>query len=387
MNILELKEQEMNLRSELETIVANGEKEQRELNEEETSKIAELRAQIDGLKEQISQAEKENEKVLRNNNIKKENNKMSLIKMINDVVEGRSFDEATQAEVNAAKEEMRKSGLSTKGQIVLRAINATTKTEGQENVPEQKMSIELALRDKLVATKIGATVLGGLVGDVSIPTYSGSQVAWKGETAQAANGEGEFDEVVLQPKRLTGYIDVSKQFLLQDSNDAEAMLISDIAAAIAEKFDQTIFGSASGDTNTPAGLFANVEASGAVADIEYNDVLALEEGIEEKNGSDFVFVASPKVKYALKGTQMASGLQMVYAGNEIDGYPAHVSNAVVSKGIMAIDPKSLVVGQWGGIDIVVDPYTQAANGCVRIVVNAYMDGKMKSDRLVAKIFE
>ena len=41
---------------------------------------------------------------------------------------------------------------------------------------------------------------------------------------QASDGAGTFSEVNLEPKRLTAYIDVSKQFLIQDSNSAEEML-------------------------------------------------------------------------------------------------------------------------------------------------------------------
>ena len=31
----------------------------------------------------------------------------------------------------------------------------------------------------------------------------------------------------------------------------------------------------------------------------------------------------------------------------------------------------MIVGQWGGIEVVVDPYTQALKGTVRLVVNSY----------------
>lgn len=159
-----------------------------------------------------------------------------------------------------------------------------------------------------------------------------------------------------------------------------------MAAAVAEKLDTTIFGSGAGDTNTPAGLFNGVTASGNLTSADYSDVLALEQAVEENNGSDYMFVVNPKVKFALKGTQVASGLAMVYDNNEIDGYPAISSNSVVTNGILCINPKMLVIGQWGGIDILVDPYTKAGDGQVRLVVNAYFDAKLRGDQIGKKIF-
>ena len=40
--------------------------------------------------------------------------------------------------------------------------------------------------------KAGASYLSGLVGNVSIPAYSGSNVSWAGEVAAATDGAGDF---------------------------------------------------------------------------------------------------------------------------------------------------------------------------------------------------
>jgi HK97 family phage major capsid protein len=200
---------------------------------------------------------------------------------------------------------------------------------------------------------------------------------------------GKFSEVILTPHRLTAFIDISKQFLAQDSNDAEAILTHDLASAIAEKLDMTIFGSESGDTYTPAGILQGdyVTDGGALTGVTYNTVLDLESAVEEKNGFDFMFVCNPKVKYALKGTQMASGLQMVWDGNEIDGYKAVVSNSVANKGILCLNPKDLAVATWSGVEILVDNYTQALKNNVRIVVNYLVDAKLRGNRIAGAIFD
>lgn len=388
-NILELKEKSLELRKQLAELIAKGEAEQRELNEEETNTMAELRKSIDEINAQIEEIEKENRNIQKNTIIteNKEIRTMSLLKMINAVVEGRNFTEDEAKSIAEARAEFAKSGISPKGQIVYRSIAATVEGSGKENVPEDKWNLEVAVRNNLVATKMGADFVSGLVGDCSIPQYAGSNVTWKGETATAADGQGAFSEITLTPKRLTATLDVSKQFLLQDSNDAEALLIRDLGAAIAEKLDKTIFGAGSGDTNTPAGLFNGVTGETALTAITYDDVLALEEAVELANGSNYMFVVNPKVKFALKGTQMANGLQMVFDGDEIDGYKTISSNSVVTNGIICMDPHELVIGNWGSaFEITVDPYTKAADGQVRLVVNAYYDAKLRGNKIAKAIF-
>lgn len=386
MNILELQEQSLELRNQLAELIANGQKEERELNEEETSRMAEIRNAIDEINTQIADIEAENRTIEINNNIEnKEIRTMSLVKLINTVIEGRSFTEDEVKAMAEARADFAKSGISPKGQIVYRSIAATVDGAGKENVAEDKWNLEVAVRNNLIATKMGADYVGGLVGDVSIPQYGGSAVKWAKETATAEDGQGTFTEVTLTPKRLTATLDISKQFLVQDSNDAEAMLIRDLAAAVAEKLDKTVFG-AETIADAPEGLFVGVAAEKALADVTYDDVLALEEGVELANGSNYMFLVNPKVKFALKGTQMANGLQMVFNGGEIDGYKTISSNSVADKGMICMDPRELVIGQWGSYDITVDPYTKAADGQVRLVINAYFDAKVRGNKIAKVIF-
>lgn len=387
MNILEIQEQVLELKQRMNEIISNGENETRELNEDETNELAEIRTKIDTLEEEIKTKEEENRQITKNENKEnKEVRTMNLINMINAVLEGRQFSEDEVKTMAEARAEFAKSGINTRGQIAYRGVAATVEGAGKEAIAEEKWNLEVAVRNNLVATKMGADFISGLKGDISIPQYAGSNVLWKGETATAEDGQGEFSEVMLQPKRLTATLDISKQFLLQDTVDAEAMLIRDLAAAVAEKLDETIFGAGEGDANTPAGLFSGVTATKALGDITYKDVLDLESAVEEKNGHNYMFVVNPKVKFALKGTQTANGLQMVYAGNEIDGYKTISSNSVVEKGAICMDPRELVIGQWGGYDITVDPYTKAADGQVRLVINAYFDAKLRGDKIAKVVF-
>jgi HK97 family phage major capsid protein len=391
-NILELQEEALNLRNQLSELIATGQKEERELNEEETNTMAELRKSIDEINSQITEIEKQNKELesrkeeIKNNKIEKEIRTMTLTNLINSVIEGRAFTEDEAKVMAEARADFAKSGISPKGQIVYRSVMATVDGQGKETIAEDKLNLEVAVRNNLIATKMGADFLGGLVGDLSIPKYAGSNVLWKGETETAENGRGAFSEINLTPKRLTATLDVAKQFLLQNSADVEAILVRDLAAAVAEKLDKTIFGEEGENVNQPGGLFAGVSGEKALAEMTYEDVLALESAVEEKNGHNYMFIVNPKVKFALKGTQMANGLQMVFDGGEIDGFKTISSNSVASNGIICMDPRELVIGQWGAYDITVDPYTKAADGQVRLVINAYFDAKLRGDKIAKAKF-
>lgn len=380
MSELELKEKVLNLRNELNQILSNGEAEKRELNEEENSRVAEIRQEIDNANAELKSIEDENKKLVEEKNNKETKvNKMKEIRLF-DLIKGTvngTLNDEQRAFVNGNKIDYRA------------AIMATAAGQGQENVPEEKMGLDTAIRNASVLNKIGATWFSNAVGDISIPKYAGSNVAWKGEGVAADDGASGFTETILSPKRLTAYIDISKQFLAQDSNDAEAILISDLASALAEKLDKTIFGSGSGSTTVPAGLFSGAYVQTGATDltgVTYDSVLDLESKVEEKNGTDFIFVANPKVKYALKGTQMASGLEMVYSKGEIDGYKAVVSNSVENKGILCLDPRDLAVATWSGVEITVDTVTRAIYNEVRVVVNYLVDAKLRGDRISGEIF-
>lgn len=385
MNTLELKDKKEQLKKRAEELISGAEKEVRKLNEGEQNELNTILKEVSDIDEEIRKIEQDN---LKGN---KTMEKFSLLKAINDVANNRQLDERAQEVVNAGIAEMRKAGQNYSGQIVLPIeersdIQATVATAGQENVAEDKLGILEPLRANLVLAQAGASYMTGLVGNVSIPAYSGSNVLWADENGDAADGAGTFSEVNLEPKRLTAYIDVSKQFLIQDSNSAEEMLKRDIVAAISNKLESTILGNAAGSTNKPAGMLNGVETDSTA--ITYGDIVDMESTLEGNNvKGDIKFIVSPSAKATLKKTKLDEGSgKFVMEDGEVNGYPVLCTSAVAGKGVIYGNFADLVIGQWGGIDLTVDPYTQAAKGKVRLVINAYFDAKpRRTEAFVKKV--
>ena len=384
MNSLELIDKKEQLKAKLNNMLDVAEQEQRKLTDSETSEFEAITNEINTIENEIRNI-KEETKTNKTNM-----GKFSLLKAINDIANNRQLDERALEVVNQGITEMRKAGQNYSGQIQLpmeerSTVQATVEGAGQEAVAEDLLNILEPLRAKLVLAQAGASYMTGLVGNISIPAYSGSQVTWEGEVADAKDGAGTFTEVKLEPHRLTAYIDLSKQFLIQDSVSAEEMLKRDIVNAIANKLEATILGSET-IVNAPEGMLNGVVADSAA--ITYEDIVAMETELEEANvRGDIKFIVSPSAKAALKTTKIDAGSgKFAMEGNEVNGYPVLCTSAVNGKGVIYGNFNDLVIGQWGGIDLTVDPYTQAANGKVRLVINAYFDAKpRRAEAFVKKV--
>lgn len=335
--------------------------------------------------DETEEEEEETEKEIRNNETKnhtKMTKEFRLIKAINDIANNRSVDDTAQAVVAAGAEEMRKAGVSYGGQIQLPTSELrgtiTVTAEGEDVVATEIYDILEPLRAKNVLVAAGAKFITGLVGDVQVPSMSASNVTWEGETASAKDGGQTFTAVKLSPKRLTAYVDISKQFLVQDSKSAEALIRQDIINAINSKLEATILGSAAGTTTQPAGMF-NGKSKTTIA--SFKNICDMEAAIEDANViGECKYVMSNKAKAALRNmAKSAKSTELVMEGGAIDGTEVLNTSNVEEQNVVYGDFSNLAIGQWGSIDLLVDPYTKAGDAQVRLVVNAYFDAKVLRD--------
>lgn len=401
MNSLEILDKKNTLKERAKEIIETCKKEVRTMTEDENKEIEEIRSNIASLNEEMEklqeelrtydskipteEVEKKSSEEMINNSInrrEKMNKDFRLIRAIRDIANNRSLDEIASAVSAKGAEEMRKSGLAFGGQIQLpteERATITVTSEHDDVVETEFESLLAPLRAKNVLANAGAKYLTNLVGDVQIPVMQASSVAWAAETGDATDGASGFTSVKLQPKRLTAYIDISKQFLAQDSIDAENMIKQDLVNAISSKLEATILGAVSGGTTQPDGIFYTIPmSSGTSAITSYSAVCDTEAIVEDKNilGQP-VYVMSNKAKAVFRAMPKSSkSTQLVLEGGELDGTPVFSTSNVGDKKFVYGDFSNLVIGQWGGIDLTVDPYSKAAAGQVRLVINCFFDAKV-----------
>lgn len=314
-------------------------------------------------------------------NIKtKMNKEFRLLKAISDIANNRQLDDVALAVSEAGKEEMRKSGLSFGGQIQLpieERASITVAAEGEDTVATNLYNVIAPLRAKNVLVQAGAKFITNLAGDVQIPLMTAESCGWESEIGEAKDGAGTFSSVKLSPKRLTAYIDLSKQFIIQDSVGAEELIRQDLINALNAKLEATILGAEDGDLTKPEGIFHKIDPTAHTVS-NFADLVNAESDVEDANVmGELKYVMSNKAKAAFRSMAKSSKTtQLVMEGGQIDGTPVLNTSNVAGKNFAYGDWSNLAIGQFGAVDLLIDPYTKAAQGMIRIVINAYFDAKV-----------
>lgn len=321
-------------------------------------------------------------------NINMNENRFSLLRTIDDIVHKRGLNDVA-AEINQAGiAEARAAGISAGGQFHMptvmpqgiienRAAGVFAKqgdTAGGYNIAEEKYSILEPLYSKLLFSQLGCSMLQGLKGDISIPTYSGTSANWAGEIDKAENGAGDWGELKMTPKRLTSIVEISLQFLSQDDNSAEEMLKRDIIGSIQRKLEATVFGDQAATANRPAGLFNAVTPD--TLDFTFEDSILMESELEEANiYGPRKYVMAPSTSAILRSTRKDAGSGLfVMDNNQVNGIDCYTTTNVVSKGLILGDWSELVVGSWsGGLTFSIDDISKIDEGKIRLIVNSFWD--------------
>lgn len=396
MNSVEILDKKSSLKMRCMAIVETCQAEVREMTEEEKTEFDNNKAEIEKLNAELEELQKrlaeyedelpaddEEKETEKENNTENRNLKMKkefrLLQAISDVANNRNLSDVAEAVASEGQREMRNAGLSYGGQIQLpmselRAI--TVENEHDDVIATDLFNILEPLRAKNVLAQAGAKFLTNLVGDVQVPIMSPTSVFWESENGDAPNGEGTFSHVKLSPKRICAELYISKQFLAQDSLSAEALIRQDIVNAINAKLEATILGTEEGTATQPAGIFANATAATEITD--FAGVCNLEGQIEDANvNGECKYIMSNKAKAAFRNmAKSAKSTQLVMEGGQIDGTPVLNTSHVADKYVAFGDWSALAIGSWGSADILIDNYSAASKGMVKLVVNCYMDARV-----------
>lgn len=296
----------------------------------------------------------------------------------------RSFN--IKMNTNMLTEQIRSAMNSADHKVILNAETRAVKVNGTDGVHDHTVETEMkGLLEPLYAdsilSKIGMRMYTGVpMGDIQVPILGKAQVGFVGETsAPTSASTPNIGSVKLSPKRITGYVDYSLNFLAQDTLAVNEAIKRDLIKAVGDAWQAKIF---SGDAKTddaPAGLFAGkLEGENALqATTNFLGLTNLEATLEEANVNDIKYVLSPKAKAAFRNmAKSTKSTELVLQNNSIDGTDAISCSSVASKAFVVGDFSALVGAIWNDVELIVDPYTLATQGMVRIVVNAFVDHKV-----------
>lgn len=263
-------------------------------------------------------------------------------------------------------------------------------------VPEEFLGgsfIEI-LRNRMLLTQLGVGTLSGLVGNVAIPRQSGAATAyWLAEGESVTESDQSFAQVAATPRRLAAQTAFTKQLLAQAGLDSEALIRDDLMKVIAIAKD--LAGIAGTGGKQPLGILngpttdgSGASTSNAIQTVTFGaapnwgNILKFERLVQTQNADlgTMQFLTNPTVRSKWKETVKVANYPVFLCNdeNEANGYPVNITNQIGTTGTYA---NRTVFGAWGqamfcdwaGMDVVVDPYTQAASNKIVVTVNLFAD--------------
>jgi len=260
---------------------------------------------------------------------------------------------------------------------------ATAGAASIQSTIEAGSFIEVLYNACLVA-QMGAMRLSGLTGNIALPRQTGLTVAqWVTENGAVDKSGLTLDQIGMTPKRLAASVPFSKLLLIQSSLDVENLVRQSMAVSNSLALDLAAI-AGTGANNQPKGIIKAVtDAANANGTVTFGGVptwakiVAFETQLEKMNalrGNNVAWLTSPGVKGAWKTTPKTSTWPMfLLEGDQANGYKLGSTNQVASDKVIFGNWADLVLADWAGVDVVVDPYTAAGNAQVIVTTNLFAD--------------
>jgi HK97 family phage major capsid protein/HK97 family phage prohead protease len=300
--------------------------------------------------------------------------------------------------------------------VFRRDFNVGTSTEAG-NLVATDMRGDLyvdALRANMVLGQLGVRILPGLSSNIDIPRKATpSTLAMVTEIGSASETNPLTAKLTMTPKRVSAYVEVSKQALIQSALSLEGMIRDDLVTGAAVLLENQAFNGAGtganllGIRNTSGIGTSTAGANGAT--VAWQNVVDLESACANVNanpGALAGYAFNTKTRAKMKTVQRGTNLDFIIPGDAplnvnglsvVNGYRAGFTNnlpsnltkgtstTVCSGAIFSSDWSMAVLAFFGGADVTVDPYTLAATGQVRITLSQFADFGIRQPAAFAKI--
>ena len=310
----------------------------------------------------------------------------SFVKLLNAMANptDAGAQKAAEKELEYCSKAADKYGVKNKGIIIpaealvtpLAPKNAINTTVGAPLIPttlEMGSFIDL-LRNKCVILQV-ARQLNGLVGNIDIPRQTaGATGYWVGEDTAPTSSNATFDTLQLRMKTVAGNTYVTRNMLKQTTLDMEAFVREDLATALALALDKAaLYGT--GSNNQPLGLSGTTGVNSvnfATANAPtYAELVQMETeiGLDNAAVDSMAYIINAGTKGHCKTTQKFSGTNgapIWEDGNQINGYKALVTNQVNTGDVFLGNWSDFIVGLFGGLEILVDPYSYSNKGAIQV---------------------
>lgn len=237
------------------------------------------------------------------------------------------------------------------------------------------------LYNRSVAFRMGVRRLSGLQGNVTIPKQTGKATSyWLGsESTDITEGNQTFAQIALTPKNVGAYTEISRQLLLQSSPGAEGIVTSDLAMSVAIAADLGVING--GGSAEPQGIIGT-SGIGSVTGttLAYAGILEFQSDVAAANIMPVAggYVTTPVVSAKLMARSRFSNTDTpLWVGNvwngQMAGFPAMSSMQIPTDNMLFGDWSEVVVGEWGVLEVEVNPYANFKAGIIGVRAFYSMD--------------
>ena len=263
-----------------------------------------------------------------------------------------------------------------------RDLTAASASGGGYLVATNNVSFIEMLRNRSVAYRMGATRLGGLQGNVTVPKQTGAATWYwlSSESTTITESQQTLGQMALSPKTGGAYTEISRLLLLQSSPDAEVLVTSDLGRVGGLGIDSAVL-AGSGASGQPTGI-TNTAGIGSVTGtsidfakvLEFQTDIATANVLPERGG----YATTPTVAALLMQRVKFSGTASpLWEGSIWDGqmcgFGAMSSNQMAAASMLFGDWSSVVVAEWGVLEIDVNPFANFQAGIVGVRAMVSMD--------------
>ncbi len=405
MNLNEMKALRSKNYEEHVSLIENTESEGRELTNEEEQRADFLEGEVTRLDNKIKRRAAHEEMIARQANfagtsvsetkeMDKINRSFSLSRAVETVSLGKGLEGAEAEWAQEARSEMQARGLQMTGQIgipeaaLLRAGGADNfqagSGDGSGYVPTNVPGVIEALRAPTMIETLGATTIHGATGNLKFPRVSNKAIGTEEtEVSADANSTMEMDELELSPIRVANKTLFSKMLILQGGNQVDTLIARELTAGINETIDKAAFAKAAAATQTAGGGAALTPAM--LFELE-KDVLAA-----GGNFANCKWAMSPTGWKVSRDLATVDSINAFWSGQSFDGFPAVATPNLVDGTADAGDicfgdwAQGLVLAYFGGLDLLVDPYSNAGTAQIALHLNKFYDVDVRQAGAFASI--
>ena len=307
----------------------------------------------------------------------KEADRYSITRAIRALVDRDWSGAGLEREVNQAI--LKRSGLSESPnggfylpyEVQKRDLTATTGSQGGFLVATNLESASFIdiLRNRSVVGSLGATMLSGLQGNVTIPRQTGANTAYWLSTEATAITEGNavFGQLAMTPKHVGSYQEISRQLLMQSSPSVDSLVMNDLTRVLAVAIDLAAL-EGTGAAGQPTGISATAGIGSVTGTtLAYAGMLEFQSDVANGNAlaENCAYVTTPAVAALLSARQKFTSTQTpLWDGNllgaNVCGFRGVSTLQVTAASMIFGDFSQVVIADWGQLEIALNPYANFA---------------------------